>query len=179
MWVVTQGDDDMALPSAGALRLKKINHWFDAFDVSGDGVLERADFVVLADRYASVCGTPAGAPAHQRMLTTLLSIWDEQFAGDVGLTARIPKADWVEAVLKALDNDPEGYRRQLRLIADAFFDVCDSEGKGVLSREEHTPLLVATTGCSPEGANQAFDMMDGDGDGALSRTQVCQGFEEF
>jgi Ca2+-binding EF-hand superfamily protein len=169
----------MAAPLAGALRLQKINHWFDAFDVGGDGVLERADFAVLADRYAAVCGVPAGGPAHQRMLATLLGIWDGHFPGDAGLTARIPKVDWVEAVLQALDKDPEAYRQQLRLIADAFFDACDTDGDGVLSREAHTPLLIATTGCSPDGANQAFDMMDLDGDGALSRADVCQGFEEF
>jgi Ca2+-binding EF-hand superfamily protein len=169
----------MVVPPASALRLKKINHWFDAFNVSGDGVLEREDFAVLADRYAAVCGMPVGAPAHQRMLATLLGIWDKQFSGEAGLTAQVPKAHWVGAVLQSLDKDPEGYRQQLRLIADAFFDACDAEGKGVLSREEHTPLLIATTGCSPEGANQAFDMMDSDGDGTLSRKDVCQGFEEF
>lgn len=169
----------MARPSAGALRLKKITHWFDAFDVSGVGVLERADFAVLADRYAAICGMPAGDPTHRRMLATLLGIWDGQFPGEAGLTARIPKAHWVGAVLQALGDDPEGYRRQLRLTADAFFDACDAKGNGVLSREEHSPLLIATTGCSPEDAYQAFDKMDLDGDGALSREDVCQGFEEF
>lgn len=169
----------MTLPPAGALRLRKINHWFDAFDVSGVGVLERADFAVLADRYAAACGMPVGAPAHQHMLATLLGIWDGQFPGEAGLTARIPKALWVGAVLQALGDDPEGYRRQLRLIADAFFDACDADGNGALSREDHTPLLIATTGCSPEGAKQAFDKMDLDGDGTLSRADVCRGFEEF
>jgi Ca2+-binding EF-hand superfamily protein len=169
----------MAPATASALRLKKINHWFDAFDVSRCGVLERADFAVLADRYAAVCGMPAGAPAHQRMLTTLLGIWDGQFPGEAEQNAKISKAQWVDAILRALDTDPEGYRRQLRLIADAFFDACDTDGDGILRRDKHTPLLLATTGCSPEGANQAFDMMDVDGDGALSRTEVCQGFEEF
>src|SRR5215213_9026849 len=107
------GDDDMTVLPVSALRLQKINHWFDAFDVGGDGVLERADFAVLADRYAAVCAISAGAPGHQRMLTTLLGIWDEQFPGEAGLTVRVPKAQWVGVVLQALDDGPEGYRKQL------------------------------------------------------------------
>jgi hypothetical protein len=165
--------------TVSVLRRQKINHWFDAFDTTGDQTLQRADFVVLADRYATTCALPAGDPAQQRILTAVLGLWDGQFPDGTGHTARLGRHEWVATVLDAIDTDPDGYRRTLRLIADTFFDACDSDGSGALTRDEHAPLLIAASCCTPEQAHHAFDLMDTNGDGVLSRAEVCQAFEDF
>lgn len=155
---------------ASDLQQKKTSIVFDAMDANGDGLLERADFEALSDRWVRI-RDGAGA---DRMREIMLGWWDAlRAAGEDGHAQNVT----LTQVLTTVDN----LGSMLHLVtatAESMFEAVDEDGDGRVSATEYGRMIHAWTGdTSPTEAS--FTRLDLDGDGWLSKTEFINHWTEF
>ncbi len=153
---------------ASDLQRRKISGVFAAMDVDGDGFLQERDFQALADRWARQRGPGDGPRLTGIMLswwTTLLAASDLDRDDKVSLEEVLLVVDKLpdtpeaviataDAMFEAIDENHDDlisaaeYRRLIEVWngrptdTDATFPLPDSDGDGMLSRNEFAALWL-------------------------------------
>ena len=152
------------------LLARKRTHFFDVLDKNADGTLAKADFVKFADALAGMRGWAPGGPEHERIRAFVMSWWERfKEAADIDDDGSISSREFA-AVLDQADEESlsnvanmifdimdanqagtisvDEYRQLLRALfvnedeAEDSFSRFDTDGDGVISREEFSSLLV-------------------------------------
>ncbi|MFJ6700359.1 EF-hand domain-containing protein [Streptomyces sp. NPDC091272] len=153
---------------ASVFQQRKIENMFAAFDVNGDGYLQKDDFEALVVRWSQLPGVEPGTELRERVETLLMGWWDGLLS--VADANNDGKVDMGE-LLTLVDRLP-AMRDTVAATADTLFDAVDESRDGRISRAEHRRLVEIWHGRSVE-TDDVFDRLDLDGDGYLGRAEFA------
>lgn len=159
---------------ASVFQQRKVENMFAAFDVNGDGYLQKDDFEALVVRWSRLPGVEPGTALRARVETVLMGWWDGLLS--VADANRDGKVDLAE-LLALVDRLPT-MREAVTATADTLFDAVDESGRGRISRTEHHRLVEIWYGRSVD-TEEVFDRLDLDGDGYLSRSEFAVLWRQF
>jgi Ca2+-binding EF-hand superfamily protein len=153
------------------LRRRKFAAMYNATDVNDNGVLDRADFLAVAEKFAARNGWEEGSDGYAGMHALCAGWWERMRAdadtdGDGVVT--------VEEFCATL----EGYdEAAFAPTAQLLFGALDPSGDGVISAAEYRGYgdvfrMVGDT-------DEIFARLDTDGDGRISRDEFAQRFAEW
>ncbi|MFJ9518545.1 EF-hand domain-containing protein [Kitasatospora sp. NPDC101801] len=159
---------------ASVFQRDKIKGMFAAFDVNGDGYLQRDDFEALVVRWSRLPRVAAGAELRTTLEAVLMGWWESLLAhGDANGDGRVD----LDELLALVDELP-GMVAAVSTTADTIFDAVDENGDGRISRSEHQRLVETWNGQSVD-TDGIFDLLDLDGDGYLSRAEFALLWVQF
>ncbi|MFJ2740598.1 EF-hand domain-containing protein [Streptomyces sp. NPDC087440] len=159
---------------ASGFQQRKIDNMFAAFDVNGDGYLQKDDFEALVERWGRLPGAEPGTELRSRLETLLMGWWDGLLSvADANHDGKVDKSE----LLVLVDRLPT-LRAQVEATAHALFDAVDTSGDGRISPEEHRRLVDVWHGRTVD-TEGVFDVLDRDGDGYLSRTEFAELWCQF
>ncbi|WP_411103102.1 EF-hand domain-containing protein [Streptomyces sp. cmx-4-9] len=159
---------------AGTFKQRKIRGMFAAFDVDGDGYLQRDDFEALAGRWGRLPGVEAGSELQARVDAVSLGWWETLLAAaDADNDGKVD----IDEFFSVVDRLPS-MRAAVTATADTLFDAVDQNGDGRISRTEHRRLIEAWHGLEVD-TDEVFALLDLDGDGHLSRSEFATLWTQF
>ncbi|MET9605239.1 EF-hand domain-containing protein [Streptomyces sp. NPDC006512] len=156
----------------------KLDRSFDVFDSDGDGRLEKSDVTALSDKLAESLGLAPDAVEGLR--GSLADLWDTVFQrmdrnGDGG----VDRQEFRTSFRARIVTDQNRIWERLRNMSNAWTELGDRDGDGMLSREEYTSLLHGMFRLPRETCDEAFNRLDVDGDGQLSRDEISSAMKEY
>ncbi len=153
-------------------------HYFNVLDYNDDGVLEKQDFVGVADRLAEMRGYEDGSSKHTAIRQEILRMWTNARAlsGKEGKT-QITLEDWLAHEQEVLDSNVL-IHSYVQGIARVIFDILDADNDGVISEEEYLKFFQSFRGDEDDG-KLAFQKLDPDEKGHLTRKQFLEAVTEF
>lgn len=160
------------------LQKAKQVHYFNILDYNGDGVLEKKDFVNIADRLAEMRGYEDGSSRHMAVRKEILRMWTNARAlsGEDG-AVKVTLEDWLAHERKVLDSNVL-IHSYVQGIARAVFDILDEDNDGAISREEYRMFFRSFRGHEKD-AEIAFEKLDEDDKGYLTRDEFLELVTEF
>ncbi|WP_061290267.1 EF-hand domain-containing protein [Herbidospora cretacea] len=158
---------------------RKMHKFFTLLDADGDSVLTFADFTAAAGRAAQAFGWSPSSDQSVAIRQSYAALWTEVYApmdldGDAGLDF----GEYLAAHQKTILGLPDGYQR-VQPVSQAFLQLADTDGDGVISREEYVATMNSAFGLSHEDGHHAFDQLDTEGKGALSFGEVHRAVEGY
>lgn len=158
-------------------RAKQV-HYFNVLDYDGDGVLEKQDFLDVADRLAELRGYDDGSSRHSSVRQEILRMWTNARAlSGAESKTQITLDDWLAHEEKVLDSSVL-IHSYVQGIAQAVFDILDADSDGVISEPEYTQFFYAFRG-EEDGAARAFRRLDADDSGELTRQEFLEAVTDF
>ncbi len=160
------------------LQKAKQVHYFNVLDYNDDGVLEKQDFVNVADRLAELRGYEEGSSKHTAVRQEILRMWTNARAlsGKEG-KAQITLEDWLAHEQKVIDSNVLVHS-YVQGIARAVFDMLDADNDGVISEDEYLKFFESFRG-DTENGELAFQKLDHKDQGYLTRKEFLEAVTEF
>ncbi|MEU9105510.1 EF-hand domain-containing protein [Streptomyces xanthophaeus] len=159
---------------ASVFKQRKIRGMFAAFDVNGDGYLQRDDFEALAVRWGRLPGVEPETELRARVEAVVMGWWEELLAAaDADHNGKVD----IDELFAVVDRLP-AMREAVTATADTLFDAVDENGDGRISRTEHRRLIETWHGRSID-TDEVFELLDLDGDGHLSRPEFATLWSQF
>jgi len=160
------------------LQKAKQVHYFNVLDYNDDGLLEKQDFVDVADRIAEMRDYEPGSSRHSAVRKEILRIWTNARAlSGAENKTQITLEDWLAHEEKVLGSNVL-IRSYVQGIARAVFDILDADNDGVISEEEYLQFFRAFRG-EEENGHRAFQKLDENDDGRLTRQEFLEAVTQF
>lgn len=157
---------------------RKFKRMFSVLDTSGDGVVDRRDFVQRVEACARLRGWGADSPAYQRNLAFALEEWDNlRDSADADENSGVTEEEFLRFAETYL-TDRDAVRAYARGDAQLVFDAMDTDGDDCVTAEEYGAYLEVC-GVDRSAAEVFFAHADLDRDGAITRTEMAHAVEEF
>lgn len=158
-------------------RAKQV-HYFNVLDYNGDGLLEKQDFLDVADRLAAMRGYDDGSSKHSNLRQEILRMWTNARAlsGAEG-KPRITLEEWLAHEQQVLDSTVLVHS-YVQGIARVIFDILDVDSDGVISEGEYKTFFRAFQD-DADGADRAFQKLDANDTGHLTRQDFLDLVTEF
>lgn len=151
----------------------KLTRRFHTYDLDGNGVVDKADFELVAQRTADAFGLPEDDPRIAKLRNVLLGIWSRLAeAGDTDGDGQITCEEYKSAFERHMLPDKDAYARAYQPFIDTMMDIADSDGDGRVDEQEYIKWYTALMSIPPEEAAEAFGHLDRDGSGYLSREEM-------
>ncbi|WP_330294387.1 oxygenase MpaB family protein [Streptomyces sp. NBC_00503] len=146
-------------------------------DQTGDGRVDSADLQAMVHNVCWQLELPA---AHEDRLYAAFETWWRQLCAgtDADADGAVECAEFVSAMLKGMDQDPEYLENGLRPAMSALFRTADTDGSGHLCADEYR-ILFGGSRVHPAELNDGFRELDADGDGRISEEEFVTAFTEF
>ena len=161
------------------LQRRKLERRFALFDVSENGVLDKDDFELAAQRVARAFRRVPGMRGYRGIRSSHLQQWQHlQAAMDADGDGNITKDEYIAAMTSKVIEDPTGYDQVIRPSIEAMLDIADVNHDNQLDPEEFVRMLGAYS-VPAEDAAAVFARLDRDDSGYLTRDEIDLAFEEF
>ncbi|GGZ93443.1 EF-hand domain-containing protein [Streptomyces subrutilus] len=159
---------------------RKLDRAFAMLDVDGDGNLREEDLLVLGNRLAAAFDLSGDATKIARLRGAFTQLWIHDLSTmDSDQDGVLDRAEFVAGMRKAAANDREGILQRLSVMVDAWMDIADTDGNGLIDEDEFQTMYIKSLGTSPQDLKVAFARLDVDGDGNLGRDEIRRATEEF
>lgn len=162
------------------VRQRKMNHLFDLLDVDDDGVIDKMDYTASADRLVNAFGFAPGSAQSQALRERYARLWDEvTLPMDTDGDERVDPDEFAVGFDRFVAQAPDGYHALVAPVADAFYDLMDTDGDDRITRTEYIRMAQSAFRMSEAAGLAAFNRLDLDGNGWLSRDELHSANEEF
>jgi Ca2+-binding EF-hand superfamily protein len=157
---------------------RKYARRFEMLDADGSGMVDQADFELLADRLVKGIGVTAGSPKARRVRDGYLELWSSlrRMIGDGA--DELSKADFIAGLMR-MTGDRAGFKRIIEPLARLNLSLCDVDGDGSLNEAEFVNLLKLYNATSVVEASDIFHRLDTSGDGFLSLSEILDALCDF
>lgn len=163
----------------------KFTFQFHLLDVNGNGTLEEADFLRVAEMLSEEQGWSEDSSARQRLTEHYRQTWTLlQAACDANNDLKVTLEEWLNYLGDALGRDRKqreidsDYHSPIESVARFIFNLFDTNSDGQVSREEHRAFCSAV-GLEPAQIEASFSKLDVDNDGFLPEEEVLDMVLEF
>ncbi|MFG2289385.1 EF-hand domain-containing protein [Streptomyces sp. NPDC048595] len=158
---------------------EKMRRLFDAYDVDGNGYIERGDFEALARRI-NESFADTGSQRAAEVAAVLDDIWEDLASRmDVDSDERVSREEFIADKLDAARGGATASRRRVRQERRRrLFGVMDRDGDGTIGLDEHRRFYRAF-GVSAADAEETFAVLDENGDGLLSLDEMVEASLEY
>ncbi|MGE7384585.1 EF-hand domain-containing protein [Streptomyces sp. NPDC004126] len=150
----------------GTVQRTNMNRMFDTIDVSGDGVISKADFEIMAQRVRGM--SPSMDADLAAEIDDAFDAWWEaiRVAADADGNGEVSREEFVAAIENGLENDAD-YGDTMVRHAELTFRAADEDGDGRLTPVEMERIYRAF-GLNEQFSEDVFARIDLDGDGYVS-----------
>ncbi|WP_030192361.1 EF-hand domain-containing protein [Streptomyces sp. NRRL S-87] len=156
----------------------KLDRSFDVFDSDRDGRVERSDVLAVSDQLAESQGLAPDAVAELR--GSLAELWDAVFQKmDRDDDGAVDRQEFRAAFRARIVTDQNRIWDRIRNLSNAWTEIGDRDGDGMLSRDEYTSLLHGMFRLPRQAFDDSFTALDRDGDGRLSRDEISSAMKEY
>jgi len=156
----------------------KYSQLFDLVDVDSSGEVTAQDMTALGERIIGAFGGAATAAKVQVVRAGFTTYWTGLAAPMGGGDGPFTRAQFTEALTKAVGESEEGFDRLLRPVAEAIFALCDTDDSGVITLAEFQRAEVAM-GVPNEDSERVFRLIDANGDGDIDREELVAAVADF
>ncbi len=158
-------------------RAKQV-HFFNVLDYNGDGVLERQDFIDVADRLSDLRDYKEGSSKREAVREEILRMWtNAQSLSGTEDEDQLTLEDWLAHEQEVIDSDVL-INSYIQGLARAIFDTLDEDNDGVISEDEYLRFFQSFRGEDGDGT-VAFQKLDVDEKGYLTRKEFLDVVTEF
>lgn len=163
---------------ATEMQLRKLDKAFSHLDADGSGFVEEKDLTALGVRLLANFGTAHDEVKAIRIADGFGTFWDELASAlDTDRDRKLTPQEWRHGMSTAFIHG-DAFDRSFRPGALAVIELADTDGDGVVSRDEFATMQRAFG--TPAGEiDLAFDRLDTDGDGKLSVEELMEGARQF
>jgi Ca2+-binding EF-hand superfamily protein len=159
---------------------RKLKKGFERLDTSGDGVLDRADFVGAGERCARAFDLDPASPVAARMIEAWETTWNDMIKPmDTDGDGRVTFEEFNAALGDRMNAEPRGYERFIEPTLDLILDISDRDHDGWLTLEDFRLTYRAMLGLSDDVIEYAFTHLDTDHDDRVTRTEIQQATKEY
>lgn len=158
------------------LQQRKLAHLFTLLDVDDDGTVDKMDYTASADRLVNAFGFAPGSTESRRVRERYARLWDEvTLPMDADGDERVELKEFTAGFYRFVTQPGTGYHTHIAPVADAFYDLMDTDGDGRITRIEYLRMAESAFRLSEANAAVAFERLDLDGNGSLSRRGAARG----
>jgi Ca2+-binding EF-hand superfamily protein len=162
----------------GRLERTILERRFAVVDTDRNGVWQRGDGQLLAQRLGQTFGYAADSAAWRAVATAQGALFDTMLSYlDANHDQQISREEFVAGVGPDLADRP-GFRAAVGATARSLIQVADADGNGVLDPAEYT-RLAAVYGARADQAERAFGRLDQDRNGVLDATELALAISQF
>lgn len=160
------------------LQKAKQIHFFNVLDYNGDGILERQDFIDVADRLSDLREYKEGSSKRKAVREEILRMWTnaKSLSGSEG-SDELTLDNWLAHEQEVIDSDVL-INSYIQGLARAIFDTLDEDNDGVISEEEYLKFFRSFRKDEGDGV-AAFEKLDVDGKGYLTRKEFLDVVTQF
>ncbi|MEU4447031.1 lipase family protein [Actinosynnema sp. NPDC050801] len=149
---------------------------FDLLDATDDGYLQRDDYEAFALRLVQSFGHPPRSPAAMAVRSAYRALWraiaDES---DLDRDGRVGKPEFLAWAGRTTHT---AFDRTLRPLAAAVLALVDTDGTGVLERDEFVTLMTRC-GLPDDESRALFERLDTDRRGTVEAAEVVEATRDF
>ena len=151
---------------------------FAVVDTDGNGVWQRADYLLLSRRLCETLGHAADSAAGLAVATAQRALFDTMLSHmDANGDQEISRDEFVTAVGVGILDRP-GFDAAVEAAARSLIQVADTDGNGALDAGEYT-RLTAVYGARADEAGRAFGRLDQDRNGVLDAAELTLAISQF
>ncbi|SDH10643.1 EF hand [Sinosporangium album] len=162
------------------LQQRKMAHLFALLDVDDDGTVDKMDYTASADRLVNAFGFAPGSAESQRVRERYARLWDEvTFPMDINGDGRVDLEEFTTGFDRFVTQPEDGYHAHIAPVANAFYDLMDTDGDGRITRTEYLRMTGSAFRMSEANGLIAFEHLDLDANGSLSREELHLANEQF
>jgi len=163
--------------SLSPFQAEKVRRLFSIYDVRDNGVLERDDYALLADRIARERGHAPGTAGHERVTQELFTRFERTKAvADFSRDGKIALDEWVD-FFEIVINDDAAFEATVTRFIDMMFELFDFDDSSELDRDE---LASFRRAFGVEAVDDdLFERLDADGSGTLCASELREAIGAF
>jgi Ca2+-binding EF-hand superfamily protein len=162
-----------------ALANERLQKRFKAWDVNGDGLLEREDVEKEAVIIAQAFGKDVAAPEVATLKNAFLGLYDYLANAAGGVTQGIDQDTFVRISENLIYEQGEAaVHRVLGPVIEGIVGICDKNGDRLINRAEFADWLNAV-GVDRSHAEDAFQKVDKIGNGELTVDELLAAVRDF
>jgi len=159
------------------LQKRKLRRFFTVFDQDRDGVIDRSDYILLAENISKAKGFPLDSPLSARVKECLLQVWGNlEIIADKDQDGHVTLEEFLDYRDK-LHQDDIRYG-DLVSAGLTLFDVMDENHDGKLEPHEFR-LFYSFFQLDADLADDMFKRLDVEKAGYLTRSQIRAYSQEF
>lgn len=159
---------------------KKLSRRFRTYDTDQNGVIEKADFDLAAQRMAEEFGYQSGSPQQRRLKDQLNRLWTTLAEiADTDHDGQISEDEYKRAFKTKIIASPDAFEKMYRPFIQLLIEIADSDGDGKLNQQEHVRWYRALMNIPEKDSIEAFSRLDRDGDGHLTSEEILRSVREF
>ncbi|MEV6521796.1 EF-hand domain-containing protein [Longispora sp. NPDC051575] len=161
------------------LQSRKLDKAFGHLDIDGNGHVDHVDVVALGSRLLAGFGEEPTNAKGQDVINGLETFWQTLLSAiDLDGDRRVSPHEWRAGMTSAFIEDRARFEAALRPAAEAVIRLADTDGDGVVAREEFHTLQHAF-GTPAHEIDQAFTRLDTDGSGTVTVDELVAAAREF
>jgi len=152
---------------------RKCRTYFSRLDLNDDGKLSKSDYEMLADRYQKLA--KADELKAKQIIRRILNLWD-RFHSKSAVNGAIDADEWIASLRRF---PVFGLFRTVVEFMNMWFDMIDTNGDGVIQKEEYACFLKAFRVEDKAAVEASFKALDKDGDGKIDHDEFVDAGIEF
>lgn len=161
------------------LQKNKLERFFYILDFDRNGVIEKDDFIAIAENLCILWGLREGEEEYHKVQSRFSSGWDRF---NLYVNNNSGKASWSDWQLFAeevmIGGDEQLFNNYVEELCGDLFDNFDTDRDGYISLEEFIDLFVAHR-IEVRFAAKSFRNLDKSKDGKISRGELIDAVKEF
>ena len=151
---------------------------FAVIDTDGNGMWQRDDYQLLAQRLCETFGHTADSAAGREVASALRALFDTMLSHmDANDDAQISRDEFVASLGRAI-KDRMSFDTAVGAAAQTLIRMADQDGNGVLDAGEYA-RLAAVYGAQADEAERAFGRLDQDRNGVLDTSEFTHAISQF
>lgn len=157
----------------------RLNTRFDLIDRNGNGVLDAADFAMLAERIIDGLNEPKDSAKAVALRIAYSGLWGRlRDMMDTDHDGVISREEYTTCLLQVVYQHPSGFDDLIRPTTEAVVTICDTNDDGVIDLGEFVRMELAC-GVGRAEALRNFQHLDRDHSGYLSVDELTEAVIEF
>ncbi|WP_258105229.1 EF-hand domain-containing protein [Marinoscillum sp. MHG1-6] len=159
----------------------KFKHLFNLLDINDNGIIQKNDFTLLAERVAPFVNGKIDSKAYNQLVYRGMTFYNRLIKSlEPSDPSRIGMHEWVKYIDKEIieSGDQDNLAELTQLLLGFIFGLFDENHDGFLSLEEYQEIFQVLS-IDDSKASLLYEKLDSNSDDRLSRYELVLAVEGF